>query len=105
MTKFRAIVLENLDNEALDMTHLCRALGLSRSQLHRKISALTEQSPIALVWSIRLQQSKELMLSNPDMSIAEVAYAVGFGVLSSYTHAFQRAFGVSPTSWQEENVS
>ena len=98
--KFKDLVLENLDNEELDVIHLCRALSLSRSQLHRKIKALTEQSPIALVWNIRLQESKGL-LADPSLSISQVAYTVGFGYAENYSHAFQKAFGVSPSIWRE----
>ncbi|MCB0566899.1 MAG: response regulator [Phaeodactylibacter sp.] len=99
--KLRTVVLDNLDNEKLDMSLLCQALRLSRSQLHRKVKALTEQSPIALVWNIRLHKSKEL-LSDSNLTIAQVAYSVGFGYPENYSRAFQDAFGLPPARWREE---
>ena len=43
MIRLRKAVEKNLGDEDFDVTRLCRALGMSRTQLHRKITALTNR--------------------------------------------------------------
>ncbi|MEN0051995.1 MAG: ATP-binding protein, partial [Bacteroidota bacterium] len=58
ITKIRQIVEENLDNEQFDVSALCKAIGMSRSQLHHKLKALTNRSTSHYVRSIRLHKAK-----------------------------------------------
>lgn len=100
--RFRSFVESNLDDEDLDVNVLCRALAISRAQLHRKIKALTGQSTSALVRSIRLMKAKELLL-RPDLNITQVAYEVGFRYPEYFTRAFGEEFGMSPSQWLEQH--
>ena len=77
------------------MEHIGEEMGLSRVQLYRKVKALTGQSPVELVRTARLQRGKRL-LETTDMTIAEVAYDVGFSSPSYFAKCFKDEFGVSP---------
>ena len=69
---------------------------MSRSQLFRKIKALTGQSPSLFIRAIRLERGKEL-LQTTDMNVTEVAYEVGFSTLAYFPDTFLEAFGVRPS--------
>ena len=70
--------------------------GMSRSQLFRKIKALTGQSPSVFIRAIRLERGKEL-LQTTEMSISEIAYEVGFSTPAYFSDAFLEAFGMRPS--------
>lgn len=57
----RQVVEENLDDETLSVEAFSRELGLSRTQLHRKLKALTGHTPGDFIRLIRLQRAHELL--------------------------------------------
>lgn len=95
MQSLRAIVEANLDREDFAVPELCRAIGMSRSQLHRKIKALTNRSTTHYIRSIRLQKAKAL-LQQGDLNVTQVAYEVGFQNRTYFSRAFSEEFGISP---------
>ena len=49
---------------------------------------------------VRLQEASRL-LQNPQASVSEVAYTVGFNDMSYFSRMFKRYFGVSPSAMQD----
>ena len=96
LQKLVQIVEENLADEHFGLPGLCKKAGLSRSQLFRKLKALTGQSTTHFIRSIRLAKGKE-MLETTDMTVSEVAYAVGFNRVAYFSTMFREEFGVSPS--------
>ena len=74
--------------------------GMSRSQLHRKLKALTGQSASVFIRTIRLEKAKEL-LRNTDLNISEVAYEVGFRTALYFTQTFTEEMGVAPSVFRK----
>ncbi|MCB0661764.1 MAG: response regulator, partial [Saprospiraceae bacterium] len=73
LQKFRTIVEQRMSDTAFEMVHLEKALGMSRSQIYRKVKALTGKSPSLFIRSIRLHQGRHLLLTT-DLTISEIAY-------------------------------
>ncbi len=96
LQKARKAVKDNLAADDFDVHRLCRALALSRAQLHRKLTALTGKSATHFIRSIRLQSAKE-MLATTDRTIAEIAYEVGFRDPNYFTRTFTEEFGTPPS--------
>ena len=96
LLKIRQLVELQISDINLDMGQLSQALGMSRSQVYRKVKALTGQSPSVFVRAIRLERAKELLQST-DMNVTEVAYEVGFSTPAYFSDAFLEAFGVRPS--------
>lgn len=94
--KARKAVEENLSDEDFDVHRLCRALTMSRAQLHRKLTALTGMSATHFIRSIRLAKAKELIAST-DMTIAEIAYEVGYKDPNYFSRTYTEEFGHSPS--------
>jgi AraC-like DNA-binding protein len=71
---------------------------LSRSQLFRKISALTGVSVNELIRTFRLQRAAQL-LEQKWAPVTQVAYEVGYSNLSYFSKAFKEKYGVSPSEY------
>ncbi|MFK7806592.1 MAG: ATP-binding protein [Saprospiraceae bacterium] len=91
------VILVNLENEDFSIPDLARALHLSRSQVYRKIKALTDMSTAIYIRHVRLQKAKELLRSTP-MSISEIAYKTGFKTAVYFSQVFKETFGESPSA-------
>lgn len=85
----------NMSNEDLSVEELGSMVAMSRSNLFRKLKAITGQTPIEFIYYIRLKYAMELLLERK-LSISEIAYEVGFKNPSSFTKSFKKQFGKSP---------
>jgi signal transduction histidine kinase/DNA-binding response OmpR family regulator/ligand-binding sensor domain-containing protein len=97
--KLRTTIEAHLTNPELSVDTLCQQLGMSRTTLHLKITALTGMSVSRYVRSLRLRKAQEL-LSSSGLNISEVAYAVGFDNPKYFSRVFSEEFGVSPANYR-----
>ena len=87
-------------DEDFGIKELCAMTGVSRTQLHRKLMALTGQPASHFIRSFRLEKAREL-LRTTRMTVAEVAYAVGFKDSYYFSRTFSQEFGLSPSEARE----
>lgn len=92
------IINANIDDPELSVEKLAQEVGLSRVHLHRRMKALTNQSPSDFIRNTRLRQAAHL-LKEKKVSVAEAAFATGFNSASTFSIAFKRLFGVNPTAY------
>lgn len=97
--KLITAIEQNLEDNNFGATQLGDTLGMSRMQLHRKITSLTEHSTSSFIRYIRLQRAKEFLKKGEPVS--QTAYKVGFNSLSYFTTAFKKEFGVSPSEFAQ----
>lgn len=95
--KVKAIVENNLDNPNFDITSLSKSIGISRSQIYRKIKKSTGLSIASYIKSIRLEKGKQL-IQTTDWTISEIAKEVGFNSTSYFSHSFNQKFGQPPAN-------
>ncbi len=86
----------NLADENFGVQTLLKDLNISRTQLHRKLKALVNQSANELIQSIRLQKASELLKNNSG-TVAEICYKVGFSSPPYFTRLFKQQFGHTPS--------
>ncbi len=96
LLKLKNIMLERLNEETFSPDNLAEALHLSRSQVHRKIKALTGQSTSIYMRSIRMDRAKELLRSS-SLTVSEIAYQVGFKSPVYFSQIFKQTYGKSPS--------
>lgn len=87
----------NLSNSDFGASELSKEMALSRMQLHRKITALTDHSTSSFIRHIRLTRAIKLLEAGEPVS--QVAYAVGFSSLSYFTKVFKEEFGMVPSAY------
>ena len=101
LIKIREIVEERIDQD-LSVPQLCRKLNISRTQLHRKITALTGESITHFTNFVRLTKAKTLLKTELEMNISEIAYAVGYKDPNYFSKLFKEYFGISPSEYRNQ---
>lgn len=96
LRELHQIVDSNMEDEQFDTQRLCRAIAMSRTQLHRKLKALTGQSTAAYIRSFRLQKAR-ILLETTDEQIGQIALQVGYKDFSHFSRSFFKEFGVKPS--------
>jgi AraC-like DNA-binding protein len=89
-----------LSEAEFGVPQLQEELSMSKTQLHRKMKALTDQAPGEFLRNYRLKRAAQI-LEQRGGSVTEVAFAVGFGSLSYFTRCFKDRFGHSPTEYTQ----
>ncbi|MDJ1492998.1 two-component regulator propeller domain-containing protein [Cytophagaceae bacterium DM2B3-1] len=92
------IVEKNMSNPDFSVETLSLELGMSRIHLYRKLQALTEKSPLDFIRVIRLERSRQL-LEESQLTIAEIAYQVGFNNPKYFAKYFRQHFGELPSAY------
>jgi len=103
LKKVIAVIEIHMTEPGFDIQQLERELGMSNTQLYRKLKALTGKGGNELIRSIRLERARQY-LSKGGMQIAEVAYQVGFNDANYFIRAFKKEFGMSPGNFVKENL-
>ncbi len=98
--KVQKAIQEHLNEPDFGVQELCKQLGLSRTQLHNKMKAVTDRSTSLYIRFIRLKKAKEL-LERSDKSISEIAFEVGFKDPSYFSRAFNQEFGAAPRQFRK----
>ncbi|MDP4208821.1 MAG: two-component regulator propeller domain-containing protein [Bacteroidota bacterium] len=93
---------KNIGNPNFDTELLASNMAMSRMQLYRKVSALTNQTVYNLIRTVRLNKAAELLLTT-DIQIAEIAATVGYSEHSSFTKSFTRQFNQTPSQFVREH--
>ncbi|MGD1893448.1 MAG: ATP-binding protein [Cyclobacteriaceae bacterium] len=96
LQKVMTTIKNNLDNEFFSVDDITREVGFSRSQLHRKLKALTDKSAQQLIAEVRLNEAYRL-LEHKTGSVSEVAYSVGYTNMSYFAKTFKEKFGLLPS--------
>ncbi len=97
------VLEKNYQSEKFRIDDLYQYLGVSRVQLHRKLTALTGQSTSIFIRSFRLHKARKLLIET-DKNISEIAYAVGFSDPNYFTRTFTEENGISPTELRKSIV-
>lgn len=92
------IIEKNLGNEKFDSTLLSEELFVSRSQLNRKLHAVTGQGPGEFIRIYKLKRAAQMIVENR-LSITQIAYEVGFGSPAQFTRSFKKYFNCLPSDF------
>ncbi len=97
--KLMRIIEENLENSEFDVNMLVDRIGMSRTILYKKVTALTNQSVANLIKQIRLEKAADIIL-NTTHPISEVAFMVGFNDRKHFSREFKKVYNVSPSAYK-----
>lgn len=101
LDRVAAIARDGIEDAEFTVARFSREVGMSRSQLHRKLTALTGLSASAFLRSVRLQRAAELLEAGFG-NVTEVAYATGHRNLSTFSRNFREVHGVPPSEYPPE---
>ena len=98
LKKAFVIAEKNLSNTEFNSEAFAKEMFVSRSQLHRKLLAITSQAPGEFVRSFRLKKAASLLIEKR-LSVTQIAFEVGFNSPSHFTKAFRQQFKCLPTEF------
>ncbi|HRP58395.1 tetratricopeptide repeat protein [Agriterribacter sp.] len=95
LQKVMLVAEERIADESFTVVDLATEVGMSRSQLHRKLQALTNQSATEFIRSYRLTKAMDMIKQHAG-SVAEIGYKVGFSSPSYFNKMFLQQYGITP---------
>ena len=104
LQKLVEIIEENIADPEFGTVRISREVGVSRTQLYRKMAALTEMTVKEFIRSIRLKRAAGMILNNK-YNISEVAYNVGFQQVAYFRKCFKEMFGMTPTDYIKKHAA
>jgi signal transduction histidine kinase/ligand-binding sensor domain-containing protein/DNA-binding response OmpR family regulator len=96
--KIALYIEDNLTDTQLSVETLSKHVGMSRGTLYNKLLELTGQTPVEFIRSVKLDKAAQLLEQN-ELTIAEVAYSVGFSTPNYFAKAFKAKFNMLPSEY------
>lgn len=100
IVKLMTIIESKMDDPEFDVDVLVDEIGMSRSVLYKKVQTLTNYSVADLIKEMRLKKAAELFKQST-MTVADVAYAVGFNDRKYFSREFRKQYELSPSKFIE----
>lgn len=98
MERIMKVVNENMSDSDFNVEKMCDEVGVSRTQLHRKLKEMTGVPTSEFLRNIRLNEAARLIRERK-INITQVSYMVGFANNSHFSTAFKKYFGMSPSEY------
>ena len=89
--------------EQVSLAEVASVTGITRMHFAAQFRAATGLSPHQYLLRRRIDKAQELLMST-DMSLVEIALAVGFQSQSHFTTVFKRLVGDTPSSWRRSRM-
>ncbi|HRI61782.1 MAG TPA: helix-turn-helix transcriptional regulator [Saprospiraceae bacterium] len=102
MARLLKILRYKACDSGYSVPQLCRDIGMSSSQLHRKLIAHTGIPAIAVITALRLEKASQLLVANRHLLIADIAFECGFNDPDYFSRVFSRRFGIPPTKFRNK---
>lgn len=106
--KFAKILQEvletHLPNPDFTVDQFCEVSLMSRTQLHRKLKALTGLSATAFIRTQRIKMASEILLKS-DVTISDVCFSTGFNDTSYFSKCFKEIQGCTPSEYMKEHLN
>jgi signal transduction histidine kinase/AraC-like DNA-binding protein len=95
-------ILEDKYGDAdFDVPQMHQLLAMSRTQLHRKMKAMTGMAPGEFIRHFRLKRAAQILIQGEN--VTQTAYTVGFNNLSYFARSFRALHGLSPTEYAKQH--
>lgn len=105
--EWQKLIYENaiqlIDEKKFSIKELAAAMNLSERQFRRKLKQNTGITPADYMREVKLLKAKELLESNPNITVSETCFAVGFSTPKHFSKIFKKRFGQNPSQYSEKN--
>jgi signal transduction histidine kinase/DNA-binding response OmpR family regulator len=101
LQELKEVIEANLDNDQFGVDELGREMAMSRSQVHRKLKAMTDQSATTFIRNYRLHRAADLLKQNAG-NVTEIAFQVGFNSQTYFSSSFSELFNCTPTEYKQQ---
>jgi AraC-like DNA-binding protein len=87
-------------DEPWTLDSMAEACGLGRSQFSTLCRKIINLTPVTYLGQLRLENAAALLLSNPRMSVTEIAFRCGFQSSQYFSKAFRERYGPTPSGYR-----
>lgn len=103
LEKIMAYIEENISEPTLNVEDLAKQVYMSRTTLYRKMKALTNQSIVEFIRSVRLKRAAQLLETNQHR-ITEIAHMTGFAEIDYFRKCFKEQYKQTPTEYLQNHL-
>ncbi|MGW9687296.1 helix-turn-helix domain-containing protein [Flagellimonas sp. 2504JD1-5] len=87
-------------NNAVGLADLSKCIGRDRYKVSQVLNEYMSCNFYALLNQYRIGEAKDLLLSQPFLSVKAIMYEVGFNSKTSFYSAFKKETGLSPNDYR-----
>ncbi len=104
MNKAVVVVDKMLEDSEFDVNLFASEMLMGRTAFFQKLKGITGQTPNEFITNIRLKKSLKVLIDEPELSITDVGYKLGFSSPSYFTKCFREVFGITPVKYRKDNA-
>ena len=101
LNRFVDVVHAQLSQSRQDVETIASKLNMSRSQLNRKMLAITGCNTTTYISQLRISKAKRLLDADPGMSIGDVAMKCGFEDMAYFSRIFKQMTQMTPSQYRK----
>ncbi len=99
LKELEAFLITQIGNSNYSLSEMSTHFAMSESTFTRQLKRLTGLTPIRYLQELRLNKARRLLENRKYKTIAKVAYQVGFKDANSFSRAFKKRYGKSPSDF------
>ena len=100
--RLTSIIKKEMASGSVSLEAIASQMYITRGQLTRRVKAINGMTTQQYAMKIRLTHASNLLKNNTDMPVSEVAFRCGFEDATSFSRAFRRKYGISPSKYRED---
>ena len=104
MNRLVDIVYKLMTNGSIDMDSVAGEMAVSRTQLNRKVLAITGQNSSAYIMRLRLARAKRLLKADISTPVGDVALRCGFDDVAYFSRVFKQMFQMTPSQYRKQQT-
>lgn len=94
----------NISNADFSVKDLAMSVNMSRAGLYKKMLGLAGQSPVEFITKVRIEKAGQLLVQQK-LTVAEVAYEVGFTDPKYFAKTFKKETGILPSAFASSRIN
>ena len=104
MDALMKFIEDHMSDEDLKIEDMADAVSLGRTVFYAKVKSLVGVSPVEFLRQVRMQRAAQLVAKSR-MTVAEIAYGVGFSDPKYFSKCFKKETGMTPSEYREKAMS
>ena len=103
LERLTSIIKKEMASGSVSLEAIASQMYITRGQLTRRVKAIKGMTTQQYAMKVRLTHASNLLKNNTDMAISEVAFRCGFEDATSFSRAFRRKYGISPSEYRSDD--